>query len=581
VLEVSNIISIYDTDEVLNYFSNIGAPFRKFTNMEEESLKINHSADFRFRVSNINNYELMKAWNSFKKKGNENKEDINKLSVHILNICLGVPNFQDTVVAMFNKFTTTCKIPSDFKTSTVSVLVKNKKVSSEDLNNLRAIYVIPHCAKLYEKTIKNQLIKYLNDIKYFSKYQFGFRSGHSTEHAAMALLNFAFTAMDRKKICILVTLDLKKAFNSVCREILLSKLANAKIDVEWFTEYLQGRFQRIKYQDGGFSNLREDNFGLPQGTVLGPILFSLFINDFPEVLKYTTPFLFADDSTLIIEGKPEDISGMIEKVEEDITAVIRWMDKNMLQLNTSKTEFMVVGSPYIINRISQQQLKVQDCIINSSTSIKILGLTIDEKLTWQTHLNKLASKCYLNLRPLYMIKPLVTEQNLTLLVNTLVLSNLNNMSCVWGMANNSHLKSIHKIMKAAARLIFNKTRRESVTEIINTNLKWLNPQKLYIKSLLCHMFKLINNPDAPAYFKDQINFNRDVQTYSTRSCNDLNHLIHPRTKYGNNSFLYSGIWYWNKYTNSNTSLLGIQYKSFSKNVVKILLEEQIQDQDLL
>jgi hypothetical protein len=391
----------------------------------------------------------------------------------------------------------------------------------------------------------------------------------------MAIVDEALMALHKKKICILVTLDLKKAFNSVFRPLLLAKMREAGIDTTWFEDYLWNRFQRVKYGGDKFSSLRADTYGLPQGTVLGPILFSIFINDLPGILKSTTTYLFADDNTLLITGFPDDVAQLILKLEEDIELVVRWLDSNMLQLNSLKTECIVIGSPHNLKKIGRIKIRVANSVIESQDCIRILGLKIDNQLSWHQHVQSLARKCYSQLRPLYMIKQIVTPENLVILAQSLVLSNLNNMCVIWGTADQSTLKALDKIVKSAAKLVLNKRRSDSVLEELTESLRWLMPKFLHQKSLMCTVHKLINCSRSPAYFRERITYNSEIHRHNTRSRDEIHIPIQPKTKYGTKAFIHNGFKLWNFYLETQPEILALGYAGFSRNMKKLLISQQL------
>jgi len=163
--------------------------------------------------------------------------------------------------------------------------------------------LLPHyvLAKLFEKVIHAQLTLYLNSVNYFSTRQFGFRKGHNTEHVLMAITDKAFHAIERNNVLVLVALDLRKAFTSVSRKLLLTKLAETAISPLIFNDYFTQRTQCVRGDNGSFSESIVNHWGVPEESVNGPILFSVFANKLPEVPCDSDSYLFADDTTLVRE----------------------------------------------------------------------------------------------------------------------------------------------------------------------------------------------------------------------------------------------------------------------------------------
>jgi len=279
-----------------------------------------------------------------------------------------------------------------FKSVVITPLLKKQNSSDSDVNNMRAIATTPFLGKLFEKIIFNQTSEYLNLTSFFSSSQYGFRKGHSTEHLLIKITDLAFKAIDTDKILIVVALDLKKAFPSVSRKLLLMKLAEAGIDPTFFNNYLTNRTQRVRTRDGIFSDIIQNEWGVPEGSVNGPLFFSIFINKLPEQAQNVDTDLFADDTTLIMECFPQDIDYAIRCIEEDIMSIHAWLNDNLLELNHSKTEFMLIGSPCNLVKCGDVTLTVSDHTITLSERMRVLGFILDKHLIFDHHIAKLKKK---------------------------------------------------------------------------------------------------------------------------------------------------------------------------------------------
>ena len=232
--------------------------------------------------------------------------------------------------------------PDDWKCARVTPLFKQGE--RDDLNNYRPISVIPVIAKVFERIVYNQLYAYLTKHNVICKCQSGFRSIHSTVTALLGATDTWAYNIDRGKINAVVFLDLKKAFDTVNHDILLSKLNNYGIhgiSYNWFKSYLDNRTQKCSI-NGSLSKTCSLSCGIPQGTILGPLLFLLYINDLPNCLTNCVPWMYADDTHLTYAG---DNTGDIESsLNHDLENVKKWLIANKLILNMTKTEFMLIGS---------------------------------------------------------------------------------------------------------------------------------------------------------------------------------------------------------------------------------------------
>ena len=216
-----------------------------------------------------------------------------------------------------------------------------KSGSTMELNNYRPISVFNTFSKVFERLMYDRLTKFLDKYNILYQNQFGFRQGHSTHHALITLVDRITKSLDSGDIVIGVFLDLKKAFDTVNHKILLKKLYHYGIRGnlnKWFENYLPDRSQYVLF-NGKTSDIRNVNCGVPQGSILGPLLFILYINDFSNVSDILFYVLFVDDSNVFLNGK--DINIIINTMQLELSKLHNWLLANKLTLNISKTHFMV------------------------------------------------------------------------------------------------------------------------------------------------------------------------------------------------------------------------------------------------
>ena len=221
--------------------------------------------------------------------------------------------------------------------------------------------------------------------------QFGFRKKHSTAHALTSLTEKVKQTIDDGNYGCGLFIDLKKAFDTVNHQILLKKLEHygiRGIPLDWFKSYLSNRKQYVSV-NGNTSETLEVTWGVPQGSVLGPLLFLIYINDLPKVSKKLTFFLFADDTNIYYESS--DILEIQKTVNKELRKVRKWLDANRLALNIEKTNFVLFHSPR--NKpVSQIILKFGKQKINQENCVKFLGLLLDSNLNWKAHITELSKK---------------------------------------------------------------------------------------------------------------------------------------------------------------------------------------------
>ena len=264
---------------------------------------------------------------------------LDKISVRLIHECADL--IADSLCSIFNCSIATGIFPEDWKISKVIPLFKQGDRS--DLNNYRPISIIPVIAKVFERVVYDQIFAFLNENKLLSPHQSGFRCLHSTVTALLEATDSWAYDIDRGNINAVVFLDLKKAFDTVDHEILLSKLNKYGIeDMEnkWFKSYLNNRNQKC-FVNGCLSQNRSLACGNPQGTILGPLLFILYINDLPNCLSYTQPRMYADDTNLSFAS--DSIDTIEHKMNHDLANIKEWLIANKLTLNKSKTKFMLIA----------------------------------------------------------------------------------------------------------------------------------------------------------------------------------------------------------------------------------------------
>ena len=295
-------------------------------------------------------------------------------------------------VHICNRSLVTCIFPSEFKIANVVPIYK----SGDELvfSNYRPVSVLPVFSELLERLVYNRLSPHINDNKLLYEYQFGFQKGKSTHLAIMMLVDKITEALDQGKSVVGVFLDFSKAFDTFDHNILLQKMNKywiCGVELQWFEDYLSNRMQCVTHNN--HKSLHEKvNCGVPQGSILGPILFLLYINDLTNVSEFCFSVLFADDTNMFITGKDMDV--LCQQLNKDLRNVQEWLQCNELSLNVLKPHYMVfTPRNKLINDID---VKIHNVQIQRVYATKFLGVQIDAELTWKTHIEytcKKLSKC--------------------------------------------------------------------------------------------------------------------------------------------------------------------------------------------
>ena len=350
----------------------------------------------------------------------------------------------------------------DLKFSKVIPIFKDKG-SDLDFINFRPISLLSNINKIIEKLMHERLYSFLLKHKCIYELQFGFRGGHSTTHALIDLTEDIRKAIDDNMYAVGVFIDLQKAFDTVDHKILLKKLdhygirgvANA-----WFKSYLCNRKQFVSI-NGVDSDLKPMNFGVPQGSVLGPLLFLIYINDLHSTIKYSTTRHFADDTNLLIKNK--SLKQLKKQLNFDLCYLTSWLKANKISLNASKTEILIFRNPRKpINY--NLKIKLDGKRLYPSKCVKYLGILIDPHLNWSYHVKTLAPKLSRAIGMLAKIRHFTVE-NLRNIYFGIFSSLLNYAAQIWGQRPNKHIKRIMKLQDRAIRIINFANYREPTSKL--------------------------------------------------------------------------------------------------------------------
>jgi len=299
--------------------------------------------------------------------------------------------------------------------------------------------------------------------------------------------------------------------------------------------------------------------GCPQGSVMGPLIFSIYINDLPLVIKHCLSIIFADDTQLCIAGSPNKLHELKQKLTTDLKNIIDWMDRNGMKLNLEKTQLIVLGNAQNLTKIGEVTLEIHDIRIKSTETLKSLGLTIDSKLTWYDHINKVSRSYHLMARSLYPLRHLMYPETFLKIINACLLPKLRYMACVWGTASKKILKILENKLRSTARIVLNIGKYEKIKFEIYDKLKWFFPCEQYLYQCLCLVFQILKGISAD-YFIGLLNYTRDIHMHGTR-VNDKNILYVPnvhRNNFGKRSLIYKACLEYNKLPTKLTESQSLQ-----------------------
>lgn len=382
-----------------------------------------------------------------------------------------------------------------------------------------------------------QLHDYIEINNILDEYQSGYRENYCCESAIQYLIDTWKNNMDHNLCTVVLFLDLRRAFETIDRDIMLTKLNNLGIDgtvLKWFQNYLEGRKQMVVC-DNIVSTESDIDYGVPQGSVLGPMLFILYINDIRKVLKHCKLKLFADDMAMSIEGNSEQ--DIREKLNEDLSNVIEWFNKNRLKLNVEKTKLMVVANKTTMEEynIDSFRFAVDGQHIEIVKSIKYLGVILDSELKFEEHVNYICKKISKKLGVLYRCSSYLTLWTRKTVFDSIVLPHFNFASTILYLCNKSEKKRLQVLQNRAMRIILQCDWYTSSERMLSA-LNWLDIEKLLEFNALKFIHK-IKLGLMPKYCADKLTTFSEVHEHNTRHREDFI-LDHKQKKATQNSVFF-------------------------------------------
>lgn len=410
----------------------------------------------------------------------------------------------------------------------------HKKGDKSVNTNYRPISILPAFCKVIEKIFSVRLLDYFSKFSLFTKYQYGFRPNYSTELAINELCQSIYNVLDDRKHQITVFCDLSKAFDTVSHDILLHKLDIYGIRGranDFLKEYLRSRQQYTVYNNN-ISSYHNVHCGVPQGSILGPVLFLIYINDIVRVSNRIKYLLFADDTTLYIQG--QNLNDIANTLNNELSKVSDWINANKLTINVSKTVYMISTSQ---NNNLDFRINIDNIVLNQVNDIKFLGVIIDDKLTWKQHLYYLNNKLSQITGVFYKLRYCMTNECIKLLYMSTAYPHILYCSAIWGGAYKTLLDNLFITQKKLIRIMFFVGKFEHTSPLfLNNNLLKL-PDIVFLQTCL-FVFKSIH------VFPVNTSFEYINQSISSRRPHDLRMPL-CRTVQAQRSVRVRGVRCWN------------------------------------
>ena len=430
----------------------------------------------------------------------------------MLKLC--VPYCLSPLTNIINFSLETGEVPSIWKESLITPI---PKIEDPTLNDLRPISILPTPSKILEKVVKKQLYSFVNNNKILPKYQSGFRPYHSCATALLKITSDIVQSLDRGHCCPLVLIDMTKAFDSLNIDLLLAKLKSLNIATNnWFKSYLLDRRQAISLQcDGGMitSNWTSVQSGVPQGSILGPLLFTIFTSDFDNILQQCSYHMYADDLQIYLDIPLKDTKMGISALSEDLNRISNWATKNSLMINPKKNQAIMFSRTDL--NTDNLDIRINGTTIEWKDEVKNLGLFMDKKLTFNKHVNSILQRSYLRLKSLFEFKNILPKPSKRVLTESCVLSIPGYLDLVYGpFLTNFNKYRIQKIQNTCVRYIHGLARRDHVSWYVTETFGCGMSQRRFVH-LSCLIYKIVHIKE-PYYLHNVIVLREDIHQVNTR-----------------------------------------------------------------
>ena len=453
----------------------------------------------------------------------------------------------DKILILVNNSLKNGVFPQTIKQSHIIPIKKSKTSDQNILSNYRPISNISFLSKILEKSALTQLLDHLNCNNLFMKEQSAYKSNHSCETALIKITNDVLSVLNSSTNVVVIFLDFTAAFDTICHQHLLCKL-NKQYGLvgnvlKWFESYITDRTFKVKIKDQ-MSQGTKLRFGVPQGSVMGPILFGLYTQDIKEILKkYDLNFhVFADDIqiyTTIEKNNDED-----SKINNCLIDIKSWAERNFLKLNDKKTKFLQIKTKH--SKISTDDFFITETEFKFESWVKNLGMIIDENLNFKKQINEVCRVGFFVIRQLWRIASKINSVALKIqLVHACILSKIDYGNSLYIDLPQKEIKKLQRLLNAAVRFIFHITERKTrITPFLKK--AHILPVHLRIKFKILVMVYKCTNKMAPGYLSETVEVKKSLESLRISKDTSLLKIPHLESQnYKNRRFEITAPRLWN------------------------------------
>ena len=457
--------------------------------------------------------------------------------------------FTPFVTAIVNASLSQGRLPDSQKHAIVLPLLKKSGLDTADMANFRPVSNLSFLSKVIERVVARQVNSYLMENGLLPRCQSAYRRHHSTETAMLRVLSDALTAADNRQVTLLGMLDLSAAFDCVDHLILLQRLERnfglTGAVLQWMTSFLTGRTQQVIY-DGRLSAIQQVRFGVPQGSVLGPLLFTIYTTEVSKIVinHGCQVHLYADDCQVYVSVPVDAVSSATTRLSQCIADVAEWFSMNRLRLNPAKTQVIWLGSKQLVDKVDIVDVPVMSTTVRTADSARDLGVILDSYLTMAPHVSTVCRAAYYQLRQLRPLMRSLSFDAAKLLVQAFISTRLDYCnSLMYGISDNLN-RRLQAVQNAAARLITSTRRCEHITPVLQ-QLHWLPVRQRVHFKLAVLAYKALHDR-LPSYLAEDCQLVAVTGRRRLRSSDiDTCQVRRTNTRFGDRSFAAAGPRTWN------------------------------------
>lgn len=477
---------------------------------------------------------------------------LDPIPTELLKECLD--ELVPSITQIVNQSLFSATMPSTLKHAVIRPLLKKAGLNPEEHKNYRPISNLSFLSKVVEKVVATRLDKHMNDNNLHEPLQSAYRANHSTETALLKVQNDILQALDSQHVAVLVLLDLSAAFDTIDHHTLLTRLSREFAikgkAYEWFHSYLIGRSQSVTI-NAETSTPHTLRYGVPQGSVLGPKLFGMYMKPLGSIISQhnVSCHFYADDSQLYLAFNTVGINDQdvtcpsIIKVERSIENARVWMQNNKLKLNENKTEVILFGTKKRINNLTNIRIRIGDVTITPTTVVKNLGVYYDQQLSMEQQIRAICRNVHMHLRNISRIRRYLSREACQLLVHALAISRIDYANSLLTGITSDRLKRLQKLQNVCARIVTRTPMVAHITPILK-ELHWLPVKARIDFKVLVLAYRALTGL-SPPYITEMLSIYKPVRPlrsgYKMLLCKPAT----TTTTFGSRTFAHTATSLWN------------------------------------